>query len=107
MLCARLDSLSFLTQHSLGSPWGLLHGLGISVFLLSIFIFFLSLLLFFHNIYFLRQYSHLQGGKIKNTCKRERKNTMLQHLQLIKPKMFYKFEYRLQNCKIKHDTMKT
>ena len=36
------------------------------------------------------------------------KNTMLQHLQLIKPKkFFYKIDYYLQSCKIKHDTTKT
>ena len=33
-----------------------------------------------------QQYLHLHGGKIKTTHKRERKNTMLQHLQLIEPK---------------------
>ena len=32
---------------------------------------------------------------------------MLQHLQLIKPKkQFYKIDYYLQNCKIKHDKKK-
>ena len=35
--------------------------------------------------HFLWQYLHLHGGKIKTTYKRERKNTMLRHLQLIKP----------------------
>ena len=35
--------------------------------------------------HFLWQYLHLHGGKIKTTYKGERKNTMLRHLQLIKP----------------------
>ena len=35
--------------------------------------------------HFLWQYLHLHGGKIKTTYKRERKNTMLRHFQLIKP----------------------
>ena len=35
--------------------------------------------------HFLWQYLHLHGGKIKTMYKRERKNTMLRHLQLIKP----------------------
>ena len=45
--------------------------------------------------------------KNKNNVQEIKEKYMLQHLQLIKPKKFYKIDYCLQNCKIKHDTTKT